>query len=84
MNENIEPRKGEILFYSTESGNINLGVLFSEETVWLTQGQMAELFQRDKSVISRHIRNIFQEGELDEKSVVAFLQQLQLTVKPTM
>ena len=71
MSENIEPRKGEILFYTTESGNINLGVLFSEETVWLTQGQMVELFQRDKSVISKHIKNIFAEGELDPSSTVA-------------
>lgn len=72
MNENIEPKEGKILFYKAEDGNINLGVLFSGETVWLTQAQMAELFQRDKSVISRHIKNIFTEGELEEKSVIAF------------
>lgn len=72
MNENIEPKEGKILFYTTDEGNINLGVLFSDETVWLTQAQMVELFQRDKSVISRHIKNIFQEGELDENSVVAY------------
>lgn len=43
-----------------------------EDTVWLSLNQMAELFQRDKSVISRHIKNIFTESELDEKAVVAF------------
>lgn len=72
MDKDKEPREGEILFYTTNDGNINLGVLFSDETVWLTQNQMAELFNRDKSVISRHIKNIFAEGELNEKSVVAF------------
>lgn len=72
MDKNMQPKEGKILFYTTEEGKLNLGVLFSGETVWLTQGQMVELFNRDKSVISRHIKNIFAEGELDEKSVVAF------------
>ncbi|QJC22383.1 virulence RhuM family protein [Arcanobacterium buesumense] len=62
---------GELLFYSDDDGDIQLHVYLENESVWLTQGQMAELFQRDKSVISRHIRNIFTEGELDEQSVVA-------------
>ena len=72
LTEPVEPKKGEILFYTTADGKINLGVLFSAETIWLTQAQMVELFQRDKSVISRHIRNVFDEGELIEESVVAF------------
>lgn len=50
---------------------MKLDVLFSDETVWLTQEQMSTLFQRDKSVISRHIQNVFNEKELDEKVVVA-------------
>lgn len=50
---------------------IKLDVLFSDETVWLTQEQMSELFQRDKSVISRHIQNIFEENELNREVVVA-------------
>lgn len=61
----------EIVIYKSEDGVIKLDVLFADETVWLTQNQMAELFSRDKSVISRHIRNIFEEKELDEKVVVA-------------
>lgn len=72
MDKNMQPKEGKILFYTTEEGKLNLGVLFSGETVWLTQSQMVKLFNRDKSVISRHIKNIFAEGELDEKSVVAF------------
>ncbi len=70
-NGNLEPKKGDILFYTTEDGNINIGVLLSEETVWLTQAQMIELFQRDRSVISRHIKNIYEEGELEKESTVA-------------
>jgi len=62
---------GEIIIYQTEDGLTKIDVTMQDETVWLTQEQMAELFQRDKSTISRHIKNIFIEGELDEKVVVA-------------
>ena len=61
----------EFLMYQTEDGKTKIEVRMEDETVWLSLNQMAELFQRDKSVISRHIKNIFSEGELDEKSVVA-------------
>ena len=57
----------EIVIYKSEDGIIKVDVLFADETVWLTQRQMSELFQRDISVISRHISNVFQEGELDEE-----------------
>lgn len=62
----------EILIYQTEDGQTKIDVQMTNETVWLSLNQMAVLFQRDKSVVSRHIKNIFSEGELDEKSVVAF------------
>lgn len=62
---------GEMLIYQTEDGLTKIDVSMVDETVWLTQEQMAELFQRDKSTISRHIKNIFAERELDEKVVVA-------------
>ena len=65
--------RGEIIIYQTEDGLTKIDVSMQDETVWLTQVQMAELFQRDKSTISRHIKNIFAEGELDEKVVVAEL-----------
>ena len=64
--------KGEIVIYQTQDGLARLDVRLDGETVWITQDQMTELFQRDKSTISRHIKNIFEDGELDEKSVVAF------------
>jgi prophage antirepressor-like protein len=60
----------EIVKYTAE-GLENFQVRIDEDTVWLTQSQMVELFQRDKSVISRHIRNIFREGELQLASTVA-------------
>ncbi len=57
--------------YQTEDGLTKIEVTLENETVWLSQNQMAELFQRDKSTISRHIKNIFEERELDKNSVVA-------------
>lgn len=60
-----------ILMYTTEDGVTKVEVAFDQDTVWLSIDQMAELFQRDKSTISRHIKNIFQEGELLKNSVVA-------------
>ena len=61
----------EVLIYETESGQTQVNVRLDAETVWLSLNQMTELFGRDKSVISRHLRNIFQEGELVRDSVVA-------------
>jgi hypothetical protein len=60
----------EILIYQNTDGNIKIDVRLEEETVWLTQAQMANLFVKDKRTISEHIGNIFKEGELDENSVV--------------
>jgi len=62
---------GEFLFYQTEDGRIRLQVRIQDETVWLSLNQMAELFQRDKSVVSRHINNVFDEGELRREATVA-------------
>lgn len=61
----------DLIIYTTDDGITKVKATFDGDTVWLSQEQMAELFQRDKSTISRHIRNIFTEGELDEKVVVA-------------
>lgn len=59
-----------ILIYQNPDGNIKIDVRLEEETVWLTQAQMGQLFGKDKRTISEHIRNIFKEGELDENMVV--------------
>jgi hypothetical protein len=57
--------------YRSEDGTIKIDVRMEDETVWLSLNQMAELFQRDKSVISRHIKNVFTEGELEETATIA-------------
>lgn len=62
---------GNIIIYQTEDGLTKLDVQLHDETVWLSQEQMAELFQRDKSVITRHIGNIYSEGELLRESTSA-------------
>ncbi|MBQ6879957.1 MAG: virulence RhuM family protein [Bacteroidales bacterium] len=64
--------KGDILMYQTVDGNTVIEVVLSDDTVWLTIDKMAELFQRNKSTISRHIKNILESGELSADSVVAF------------
>ncbi|MBP5355611.1 MAG: virulence RhuM family protein [Prevotella sp.] len=66
----MESSKGEIVMYQPDE-TIRLEVRMGEETVWLTQQQMAELFQRDQSVIARHIRNIYKEEELKEEGTYA-------------
>jgi hypothetical protein len=62
--------KSEFIFYQTDDQQTRLQVRLEGETVWLTQAQMAELFQRERSVITKHIRNVFSEGELQANSVV--------------
>ncbi len=64
--------KGQILLYQTEDGESKIEVRLSNDTVWLTLDQIAELFQRNKSTISRHIKNVLEGGELKADSVVAF------------
>ena len=68
---NLPVPHSELLIYQTDKGQPRIEVRLQDETVWLSLNQMAELFQRDKSVISRHISNIFKEGELSRDSVVA-------------
>lgn len=62
---------GQIILYQTQAGAAKIEVRLTNETVWLTADQMAELFQRNKSTISRHIKNVFESGELQRDSVVA-------------
>ena len=68
---------GEIILYQAADGTSKIEVTLQNETVWLTLDQMAELFQRNKSTISRHVKNIFECGELDESSTVAFFATVQ-------
>ena len=60
----------EIIIYQDEKGNTNIDVRLENETIWLTQKQMAELFERDVRTINEHIINVYDEGELDETSTI--------------
>ena len=71
MDKNSFDGNQHFIIFKTEDNNVSVDVLFHGETVWLTLDQMAMLFDRDKSTISRHIKNIFEEGELDRGAVVA-------------
>ena len=66
-----EINNSNIIMYTTEDGLTKIEVTFDGDTVWLSLDQMAKLFQRDKSTISRHIKNIFSEGELRQEATVA-------------
>ena len=70
-NRFMNKEKADMIIYTTEDGLTKVETTFDGDTVWLSIDQMAELFQRDKSTISRHIKNIFIEGELQRDSVVA-------------
>ena len=66
----MEKQYGQIIIYKTPDGNTKLEVKFYEDTVWLSQEQLVELYGSSKSNISEHIKHIFEEGELDENSTV--------------
>ena len=73
----IPGRETEFLLYQGEDGRTRVEVRFEGETAWLSLGQMAELFQRDKSVISRHVANVFDEEELAREGTVAYFATVQ-------
>ncbi len=70
MEDNKKEARSEIIIYQTEDGSTKIDVKFQDETVWLTQAQLCKLYQTSKSNISEHIKHIFEEGELEEDSVV--------------
>ena len=76
-------KQDQIVIYQTEDGQTQIDVRLENETVWLTQAQMAELFQKDQSVIARHINNAFKEGELVEEGNMHFLHNTQYKYRPT-
>ena len=75
--------ENKIVIYQSEDGQTQIDVRLENETVWLTQAQMAELFQKDQSVIARHIANVFKEGELDRNSNMQILHNTLSKYKPT-
>ena len=82
MTDNL-PTKSEFLVYQTEDGRIKVDVRLEDETVWLTQDHMSELFGKAKSTINEHIKNIFAEGELVPDQVMRKFGISELSTKPT-
>ena len=83
MKQELAPLQDEIVIYQSEDGNVKVDVLFQDETVWLTQEQMALLFGKGKSTINEHILHIFQEGELQEEQSVRKIGISDFSTKPT-
>ncbi|OGU42289.1 MAG: hypothetical protein A2X61_05930 [Ignavibacteria bacterium GWB2_35_12] len=71
----MQDNNSEIIIYKNPEGNIKIDVTLNEETVWLTQEQMATLFGKARTTITEHIQNVFKEGELDEKVVCRNFRQ---------
>lgn len=82
MEANME-LNNKIVIYQTEDGQTTVDVRMDENTVWLSQAQMAELFQKDQSVIALHISNVFAEGELEQNSNMQILHNTFSKYKPT-
>ena len=81
--ERVMNNQSEMLIYTTEDGLTKIDVSFDQDTLWLTQEQMAELFQKAKSTINEHIRNIYEEGELEEESTMRKFGNSEFSTKPT-
>ena len=73
----MENNQNDIIFYTTPQGNINIEVMFNNDTFWLTQKAMAELFGVEVPAISKHLANIFETNELDEKATISILETVQ-------
>ncbi len=67
-------KESEIIFYQGEDGNIKIEVLFRDETFWMTQKKLSELFDVQRPAITKHLKNIFESGELEEKSVSSIME----------
>ena len=77
MRNIVSVSEGKIALYSTPDSNVYVEVVFKDETFWMTQKAMTDLFDVDKSVISRHLKNIFEEDEIDERATVAKIATVQ-------
>ena len=75
--------KSSLIIYTTDDGLTNVDVTFDNETVWLNQEQMADLFQKAKSTINEHIKNIYEEGELNQKETMRKFGNTEFSTKPT-
>lgn len=71
----------DLIIYNTDDGEANVSLLAKDGTVWCTQAQMAELFNVQKAAISKHLKNLFEDGEVDKNSVVSILESAEFRVK---
>ncbi len=78
MNEQITPEENEIIFYTTPNGSVHIEVFFQDETFWLSQKKMAELFGKDVRTISEHLINIFDEKELIPEATIRKFRIVQM------
>ena len=76
--EIAKPAEGQFFLYKDSAGRVQINALLRDETLWLTQKAMAELFEVDRSVITKHIGSIYAEGELKEKATCAKIAQVQI------
>ena len=83
MPKEIVPNDSKIILYTSDDGQLKVDVRFQDETVWLTQDQMAELFQKAKSTINEHIKNIYEEKELEETRSMRKFGISEFSTKPT-
>lgn len=72
-----KPQFNDILFYTTPQGKVKIEVIYENETFWLSQKRISELFGVERSVITKHLKNIFESAELDEKATCAKIAQVQ-------
>lgn len=77
MSEINNPQHNDIIFYNTPTGDVKIEVIFNDETFWLTQKRMAELFGVEVPAINKHLSNIYETGELDEKATISILETVQ-------
>ena len=70
QSKNLHDKQSNFLLYTGNNGNVNVEVFLKDETVWLTQKAISELFGKERSVITKHLKNVFAGGELEEKSNV--------------
>lgn len=78
MDNNLTPNQSEFILYVSQSGSIKVDVLLYDETVWLTQDGMQQLFEKAKATISEHIKNVFEEGELERDATVRKFRTVQM------
>lgn len=77
MTNDLEPKYSDIIFYTSPEGNVSIEVIFNDETFWLTQKRMAELFGVEVPAINKHLGNIYDSGELDREATISILETVQ-------